>query len=45
MWCESSDRRSGPIARDDDELSDVDLFIDLPHDSSPADELLTVLGL
>lgn len=36
----------GSIARgDDDELSDVDLLVDLPHGDSPADELLTVLGL
>jgi uncharacterized protein len=36
----------GSIARgDDDELSDVDLLVELPHGDSPADELLTVLGL
>ena len=36
----------GSIARgDDDELSDVDLLVDLPDGDSPADELLTVLGL
>jgi predicted nucleotidyltransferase len=36
----------GSIARgDDDELSDVDLLVELPHGESPADELLTVLGL
>jgi predicted nucleotidyltransferase len=36
----------GSIARgDDDELSDVDLLVDLPQGDSPGDELLTVLGL